>query len=114
MRDGDSTIVSWSWRRDRTIVLKPRGPIDVTRARLVRAVVRRALSQSDRRVIVDLTDVTNPDRETTELLATLQRDASTAAHTRLELLTASRASRKRVDRVGLWRANDEGKFIITS
>jgi anti-anti-sigma regulatory factor len=85
MRDGDSTIVSWSWRSDRTIVLKPCGEIEGARAQLLRAVVRRAMAQTSRRVVIDMSHVTTPDRETTALLATLQRDAF-EARTRLELV----------------------------
>ena len=68
MRGGDSTIVSWSWQDDDAIVLKPYGEIDGARARLVCAVLRRALARWDRRVIVDLSDFATLDEETTALL----------------------------------------------
>jgi anti-anti-sigma factor len=85
MRDSDSTIVSWSWRSDRTIVLKPCGEIDGARARLLRAVVRRAMAQTSPRIVIDMSNVTTPDRETTALLTTLRQDAN-EARTRLELV----------------------------
>ena len=43
------------------------------------------MAQTGRRIIIDMSNVTTPDRETTALLTTLQQDAN-EARTRLELV----------------------------
>ena len=68
MQDRDATIVSWTWRDGRTVVLRPRGELHCERARVAMAVIRRAMAQSDRRAIVDLSEVTFLDDETARLL----------------------------------------------
>lgn len=57
------------------------------------------MAHTDRRVIVDLTEVTTPDPVTTALLANLQRDAN-AACTRLELVVANTTMQTHIDSVG--------------
>jgi anti-anti-sigma regulatory factor len=80
MRDGTSTIVSWNWQNDRTIVVKPCGEIGGAQAHLVCAVLRRAMAHKGRRVILDLSEVTALDHDATVLLKTAVSPLSLQMH----------------------------------
>ena len=95
MQDRDATIVSWTWRDGRTVVLRPRGELHCERARVAMAVIRRAMARQDQRAIVDLTEVTFLDDETARLLH--DHSDANSFDSPLQLLGANGSVQQRLD-----------------